>query len=81
MEFDRRLAAGAGTKDRPPESFFKLFDPDAGMWLTYAELIALMFLAKPVIEGNDDGIGDIHARKVVEDAFAAWSKDNPLPVS
>jgi hypothetical protein len=79
LEVDRRLAAG--NKDRPRESFVKRFDPDAEMWLTYAELMALMFLAKPVIEGSDDGIGDVHARKMVEDAFVAWAKDNPLPVS
>jgi hypothetical protein len=78
LEVDRRLAAG--NKGRPPESFVKRFDPDAEMWLTYTELMALMFLAKPVIEGNDDGISDVHARKIVEDAFAAWAKDNPLPV-
>jgi hypothetical protein len=33
----------------------------------------------PAIKGNDDGIGDVHARKVVEDAFAGWSKENPVP--
>jgi len=79
LEFDRRLACG--NKDMPPENFRKLFDPDAEMWLTYTEIMALMFLAKPVIEGDDDGIGEVHARKMVEDAFAAWAKDNPLPAS
>jgi hypothetical protein len=79
LEVDRRLAAG--NKRRPPESFAKRFDPDAEMWLTYTELMALMFLAKPVIEGNNDGIGDGHARRMVDDAFAAWAKDNPLSVS
>lgn len=79
LEVDRRLAAG--NKDRPPESFVKRFDPDAEMWLTYTELMALMFLAKPVIEGSDDRLSDVPALKIVEDAFAAWAKDNPLPVS